>query len=409
MNINKIKSHWLILLFVFIVLASALIITGYTKPVIYDQVMAKYKLDHYPQVSYGVVPHLLIGVYNKLVQPPESSQNVQIKILSMLVFMTAVFLLARSALKDDRLAALFMVLIFLSRYPFLWLSSELITGAALALAIWAIINRIHPAWVALTLVSLAFTKPEMALVALIFLVYYALQLKKDNNLTGKPLRTLLLTFALIWGLLLLPGVITRGIKYFSEENRAFFSFGQHYATLVEPHQVMHEPPDSWQEYYKYMDNNFKGARGMLDVWTKYPRKYVDFVMLSMGRGTMKFLQLFHLFCFILAGMVLYYIKKGMQAAPVERLILISLVGVIPFVLFAFPHIRYLARYYPLIILSILLFLKRLLMKNWKTQARYRFAVWAVILIIVLAGLLNSVLFVRNLDQFETLKDFWFPD
>lgn len=408
MKSKLLKHYWIILFFISIVLASALIISGFTKPVIYDQVIAKYNLNYYPQVSYGIVPHLLIGIYNTVVQPSETGQNIHIKIFAMLIFMVSVFLLARSALKDDRLTALFITLIFLSRYPFLWLSSELITGAALALAIWAMIERFHPVWVALTLVILAFTKPEMALVALIFLICYAVLLKR-TNLPGKQVPTLLLAFVIFCLILLMPGIVSRGGKYFNSENRAFFSFGQHYATLVAPHQIMPNPPDSWQEFYKYMENNFKGAKSMIDVWTKYPLKYADFLMLSFGRGIIKAMQLFHLLYFILAGMLLFYIKKGIQATPVERLILISLVGLIPIVLFAFPHIRYLARYYPLAIILILLFLKRLSKEDRGKRAFFKYSLWAVIAIIILTSLFNAWLFIHDLNHFESLKDFWFPD
>jgi hypothetical protein len=405
MNTVNIKTHWVILLFVFVVLVSALIITGYTKPIIYDQVIAKYQLDYYPAMSYGIVPHLLTGIYNTVVHPPETSQNAHIKILAMILFMTSIFLLARAVLKHDGLAALFIVLIFLSRYPFLWLSTELIAAATLSLSIWAMIKKFHPAIIALSLALMAFTKPELGLVALVFLIYYTFRLKKS----GKPVKILLISFAVFCVVLLAPGIIKHGGKYLSGENRGFFSFGQHYATLVEKHQVSPNTPDPWEEYFKYLEHNFKGAKSMTGVWLKYPLKYADFVMLSIGHGLIKGLQLFHFLWIILVGMIIFYIKKRIKPEPVEKLILLSFIGCIPFVLFAFPHIRYLARYYPLVIILILLFLQRLLNMMWKEKPFYKYALIVTIGVILVAAILNTYLFIHNLSGFDTVKDFWFPD
>jgi hypothetical protein len=405
MALEKFKSQWIVFLFIFLLLVSAIIITGYTKPIIYDQATAKYKLDYYPAISYGIVPHLAIGVYNKVIQPSEAAQNIHIKILAMLLFMTAAFVLARSVLQNNRLTALFLLFLVLSRYPFLWLSTELIIAAALFLAIWVMIKGFHPLIVSLTFVLMAFSKPEMALVAVVFLVYYGIRLKKS----GTPVRILIIGFFAFSLLLVAPGIIGQGTDYFSGENRSYFSFGQHYAALVAKHQVSKSVPDPWEEYYRYLEADFPGTANMLDVWFKYPLKYFDFVMLSIGHGLVKCVQLFHMLWILLVMIPVFYIRKRIKLLPAEKMILLSLIGCIPFILFAFPHIRYLARYYPLVIILTLMFLKRLLDEKWKEKTVYKYAVFISIGVILTAVIINIFLFVHNLAVIDTVKEFWFPD
>jgi hypothetical protein len=393
--------------FISIVIISVIIIAFFTKPIIYDQVIAKYRFNNgYPGISSGIVSHLLIGLYNFVAQPSGAAQNVHIKILAMILFMTSGFILAWSIFQNRFLTGLFMALLFLSRYPFLWLSTELIVASLLFLGLWAVIKNHHPVIISFFLALLCFSKPEMIIISMAFLVYYALRLRKKSM---RSVGVLFISFIFFVSLIMAPGVIKRGTNYFSDANRSLFSFGQHYAALFARHQVSQSAPHPWDEYYKYLETNFKGADNMLEVCYKYPLKYFDFLLLSLGHGLLKGLALFHVLSIVLVMMVFWYFKKGFKPTPAEKFILISFIGYIPLILFSYPHIRYLARYYPLFIILILMYLKRVINAAEKENLFKSHMVLITIVILVIAVFINAYLFVHNLAAFESVKEFWFPD
>ncbi len=402
---KKIKDNWIILFFIFIVLVSALVIANYTKPIIYDQVVAKYKLDYYPRLSNGLFSHLLIGFYNTIIQPSDALQNIHIKIFAMLLFMTSAFLLARSILKKSWLVAVFLILILLSRFPFLWFSTELIVAAMTFLAIWVTHKRFHPVVISIVLALMAFSKPELILTASVILVYNAFLLRKSRKAMG----ILLITFIVFSILIVTPGIVKYGNSYFASENRSFITFGWHYAALFGKHQVSEQAEQPWAQYTRYLAANFKGAKTMMDVWLKYPLKYFDFLLLSIGHGLIKVTELFHFLWILLPAAPLFYFREKIKLILAEKTILLSFIGCIPFVVLSFPHIRYFARYYPLVVILILMFLKRLLDTQWKEKPLYKYAVYVSFAVILVTAIINLYLFANNLAAIDTVKEFWFPD
>jgi len=388
------------------VIVSALLISGYTKPIIYDQVIATYSFEKgYPGISSGIVSHLLIGLYNAVVDPSPAAQNEHIKIFIMIIFMTSAFLVAREILKSNILTGMFLLILLFSRYPFLWLSTELIVASMLFFSIWAMSRNSHPVLISFFLVLLCFSKPELILITLVLLGYQVVKTRKSK----RALVMLLAGFVLFSGIILSPGVLKQGGKYFSGANRSMFSFGQHYAALVNRHQVNRPAPHPWDEYNKYLDANFGGARNMLEVCLKYPLKYFDFLLLSAGHGALKAAALLHFFLILLLMMAYRYIKEKVKPLPAEKMIYLSFVGILPLIMLSYPHIRYLARYYPLVIILILLFLQRLIAGQAEGNPVRSNAVKVAVIFLVLGILINVILFSHDLVQFETLKDFWFPD
>jgi len=410
--------NWKVWIFLVIaIVVSAIIISSFTKPIIYDQEIAKYRFDNgYPSITSGIVSHLVIGTYNLVVNPSDTAQNIHIKTFSMILFYISAFLLAFSILKNRFLAALFLVLLFVSRYPFLWLSTELLVASFLFLAIWSMVNEFHPLIVSLFLVLCCFSKPELIVVVLGLMVYYGVKLRRQK----KSWVLLIIGFMAFSFLAVSPGLIKRGGNFFSGNNRSLFSFGQHYAALFFRHQASPNPPDPWDDYYRYIQNNFKGAENMVDVVLKYPFKYFDYLLLSFGRGMQKAIVLFHILWIIIAMMLYRYLKDRITLSTGEKLMVISFIGYLPFILFSFPHIRYLARYFPLVLVLLLKFLNRLAMaQNDKSDLKEnniarsikpsRLSLITVSAAIFLFILIDVFLFAHNIAGFETVKEFWFPD
>lgn len=401
------KSGWLLTAgFVLLVVIAAVIIVYFTKPVIYDQVIVNYRFQKgYPNISSGIVSHLLIGSYNFVVNPAGAAQNVHIKLLAMMLFMVSAFLLARSIFKNRLLTALFLVMLFASRYPFLWLSTELIVASLLFLALWSMVKRFHPALAALFLALLCFSKPEMALIAIVLLVYYGFRLRK----TSRAIVILVAGFVVFSLLILAPGIVKQGSGYFSGANRSMFSFGQHYAALFHRHQIAPDAPDPWDDYHKYLEANFKGAKSIIDVITRHPLKYFDYVLLSFGHGMLKAAALLHILLFLLGWMIYRYFRDKTKPVFAERLIFFSFIGYMPLFMLSYPHIRYLARYYPLVLILVLMFLKRLAVDRDTGDTEPKPVLVIAIGVFILAVIINLILLAHNLAGFESVKEFWFPD
>ena len=138
---------------------------------------------------------------------------------------------------------------------------------------------------------------------------------------------------------------------------------------------------------------------MKEIILKHPKKYYDFLCLSVGHGMKRMFVLFHvllIFIFIIYKSV----RKGWYRMDLfGKLLLLSLIGTIPYVLFSFPHIRYLARYYPLAIILLLSFIE-----NCKDDKTVLLSKW---LIGVGVGI-NTLIFLNSLKML-TSGIYWFPD
>jgi len=181
-------------------------------------------------------------------------------------------------------------------------------------------------------------------------------------------------------------------------HRTYLAFEQHYAALVYKHQIA-PVENPFMRSPRYMDSIFPGAKSMKEIVLKYPKKYYDFLCLSIGHGMKRLAVLFHVLLFFI--FIIYNsIRKGRyQIDLFGKLFLLSLIGTIPYLLFSFPHIRYLAKYYPLVIILLLSFIENC--KDDKTVLRSK---W---LIGVGVGI-NILIFLNSL-KLLTSGIYWFPD
>ena len=152
--------------------------------------------------------------------------------------------------------------------------------------------------------------------------------------------------------------------------RGFAAFTQHFAALVAPFQVA-PAPDPWAQPGPYLERSFPGARSMWDVVTAPGLPYLDHVALSFSRGLRKVGWLFQWAWLAVPLLVIARRQAGLALDARERVLLASFVGCLPFVLLAYPHIRYFARYFPLFWLLALMSVERLLRADpgaWRRPA-----------------------------------------
>lgn len=396
--------------FILFLVLSALIIYIYPREIMYDQGFIKYifSFSGYPSIEAGVMSNLIVGLYNKFILCSSENINTHIRILAMVMYYVAAFMLGKKAIKNQFLLLTYILFIFTSQYQFLWLSSELFVGALLFFAVYAIINSWNVLLVSLLLVLLGFTKPDVIFLSFVMLIYCFCILS-----TRKEKIMLVASYMLFLLLLIMPGVINKGLGYVQIGGRSFVSFGQHYSALVYGHQLIRPVPEPWNNWNQYMSSIFPEANTLADVINMYTKKYVDFVMLSIGQG-MKNLFILLKYLFIFLPLIFIYhihkmicLKRFMPLKRIEQIILLTLFGFIPFFLFSYPHIRYLARYYPLFIIFILVFIERLLCEK---GSKLNLLLLMIGIFVLCISLINSSrLLFYNLANIENIVGLWFGD
>jgi hypothetical protein len=128
--------------------------------------------------------------------------------------------------------------------------------------------------------------------------------------------------------------------------RAMVSFRQHYGELVRPHQLGEAPP-GFGEGLRYVRSSFPGAESVPEIVLGYPRKYLDFVALSVTESVVRIIKSKLV---VLVAIAAFLFTRAPPSWRIATVLLLS--SLIPTVLLAFMHIRYQARYYPLALFVI---------------------------------------------------------
>lgn len=396
--INRIKSFrpdfndiiyiGLVLFFSWLIIANPNLIQG-------DQNVINYhfSLSSYPVFTDGIVSISIPGIYNSIIHPSSNQIAIHIRILTMILYTASAYLMAKLILTKRRMILLFMLFLFSSRFPMLWLSRELYIGVFLFLSVTAMVKRWNPFLTTVLIVLCGQTKPEMFVVSLMFMSYYLVQLWSQKKLCWK----LIIMYIVLNFIIISPQIF--GITRAGENDRAFFSFGQHYAALFHQHQVS-PLSDPFAQSVAYVRAVFPGAENMKDIISKYPSAYLDYVALSIFHGIKRSIVLFHFLLFSLFLIPYHWIKQNDYPDQLMKLVIISLIGLGPMVLFSFPHIRYLARYYPLIILAVLSFVEKLNKQGKNIEVFNN--------IIYLSLTVNLYIYFTTLDGLSS-GNYWFPD
>ena len=373
-------------LFVGLCAAAAWVILAFPKPAVFDQarlLAARFEAPFHPSPPYGFTAQLAVIAIKAVVPAAGPALHEWVRLLAMLCYAGAAAALAARLLASRALVAAFLVFLFASLYPLLWLSTELVAGCFLCLALLAWSAGWPHAATGALLALLALCKPELGLVSAALLAVWLPRCASRSEsyaLAG--------SFAGTLALLLLPGVLLAGPAYlvrYGGGERGFASFAQHFAALVAPLQLAEGAPNPWLE----------------------PRPYLDFVALSVAKGVRKAGFVASWAALAVPVLVVSRRRTGVRLDDPERAMLATFIGVLPFVLLSYPHIRYFARYYPLFLLLLLRSVERV---GEAAPARLRALMLAPAGLCLAAAL--ATLAARasaTLGAVARLEPFWFSD
>ena len=338
---------------------ASVVILQNPKVAIWDQARlleARFEAPYYPALPFAFTSQLLV-IALKALLPAGAPLHEVLRLVAMAFWAGSAAWLATALLERRALVAVLLILLFTSQYPFLWLSSELITGGFLCLAIGAWLRGASPWIVGPLLALLGLCKMELLLVSVLLLGFWV-----HTSSSRREGVTLVASFAATLVLLLLPGFVVLGSDYWirydaSGQGRGIATFRQHFAALVAPFQIG-SAPNPWVDPEPYVERVFPGAESMLAVVTAGGFPYLDFVALSTARGVRKVGWVFGWGWLVLPVLAWGWRRGGLELGEREKALLLTFVGCLPFVLFAYPHIRFFARYYPIFWILLFVALER---------------------------------------------------
>lgn len=317
----------------------------------YDQeqlISYTFSFSDYPRFELGITSGLIAGLYNRLDTFDLVSSNAHIRAVATILYLSAAYLLLSTRRGSRQVTLLCMLLLITSRYPFLWLASELFAGAFLMLVLWSVM-RDTPFWMTAFFVTLfALSKPDLILSGILVGLYLAYATAGTRSYRWHNV-LVLLGFLL---LLLLPGLLQDGAGFFQSRGRAVFSMRQHYGALVEPHQMTQQRPDPWVDWGAYFLPVWGESESIPDLIRANPRIYLDFIFLSMAQSLRNFLRSNLLF--LIPLWLVCFVRVRHRKMKIVSLLFLS--GFIPITLLSFTHVRYIARFYPLLLFMIYLYL-----------------------------------------------------
>jgi hypothetical protein len=334
--------------------AAACVILAWPKPAVWDQARlleSRFEAPYHPAPPYAMTAQLVVIALKALVPAGGPALHEWVRLAAMLCYAGASAALAARVLESRALLAAFLAFLFASQYPLLWLSTELFAGGLLCLVLLGLFAGWPRSLVGVLLALLALAKIELVLVAGALLVAWLPHCRSHREALA-----LAGAFAASLLLLLLPGLALEGPGYltsYGATGRGFATFAQHFAALVAPLQIAPDAPNPWLHPAPYLERAFPGARTLRDVVAMPGLPYLDFVALSLARGLRKAGFVANWAALAVPILVWARRRSGVTLDPREKACLATFAGVLPFVLVSYPHIRYLARYYPLFLILVL--------------------------------------------------------
>jgi hypothetical protein len=310
----------------------------------FDQLLFITSTD-YPTLANGISSFLIASAYNALFDNDFTTTSTHIKIGAMAIYLLAGWLLFTRYDHPHKtpLAVVCLLLLLTTRFPFGWLTTEVIAGGFLILVLWSYTAGLPFIFSAVFLAGFSFAKPDLIFSGIPVGLYMAYLSRDDWR--GRFINGGVLAVAFL--VLLIPA----GLEGGTSSNRSLMSLHQHYAVAVERHQIIADPPDPWAQTEQYLPNTWGDAASLgAAIWDN-PRLYYDFLFLSIGN------TIYNIFA---SGVILlvpvwgycFYKIKDRRARIIT---LLFLIGIIPITLLSFMHTRYLTRFYPLMVWIIYLY------------------------------------------------------
>ncbi len=394
-NFSKYAQYALaILLTTFLIIFSGIRIYSSHEQPIFDQKALIYFsfAEGYPRLEQGITSTLIVGIVHYFKPYEPLSSNAIIRTLASCLYLASGSLLAWALKKRYYLGlpwfALFILLIFTSRFPFLWLSSELFAGAFLMLVMWSVINEYHFVLIAFFVALFSLAKPDLILPGLALGIILAVYDRK--RFQNKILSVFLIM--LIIAAFVLPGLMSEGPSYLQLSNRSFISFCQHYADVVSDHQIIRPVPNPWLECQTYVIAGFGNRHSILTIIKSNWARYMDFMFLSLSRSLRKMVASNLIFLMPLSIAALWKMQQKKIKVAMLSVFVINL-GLIT--MLSYFHVRYQTRYYPPALLIALIGMNEIKSKNIKLF------LWGYLIMLLVLQIYQSVSVVTT--------GYFFPD
>lgn len=306
----------------------------------------------YPRFNWsgGVAASLLIGLYKLVVSPAPETLNWHAKCITTLLFLGSAYSLCRLFIRHWIFQALAFSVIASSALQFAEPSSDIIAAAFFALFMLSV----RLGWPRLIssglLILFGVSKIQLLVCSLgVGAVWYWWDVRENRMRWQIPVG---MAFWLV--LLMAPGFKLYGIEMVRTV-KGLRTFASSYVFMFSPHQFAPSPEtlagssNSWQDV---MRSVFPGARTVSDVILRYPKKYLDYLLVAGAYGVFSVLQTMGLM------LIPFFRALRLGAFPVVTqlslrfLAAAAFFSLVPPLLLRFISPRYLAVVFiPLVVLS----------------------------------------------------------
>jgi len=393
-----------------LLLVSALVVLPHVGEPIFDQhllLQANLNARRMPSPERGLTSELWVVAVRAVSDPTPAQLNTAVMALAMFFYALSASALAAAWLRRRALLAAFVVFLFASQLPYLWISSELFAGGYLCLALLAWRRRAPPWLTGALLAVFSLAKPDLILMGGALAAFWTWRAR------GRDRFTLLGGFAGAYALLVLPGLAIHGLDYYrtwdgdaDARGRAFIAFSDHFKRVLAHFQLAGPAPVELEAYTR---RYFGDASSMWEVWT-HPQGwfvYLEFVVLGALRGAVKAVYFFNWTLLAVPCLLVARRRGGLTLDDRERTLLLCFIGLVPVLLITYPHIRYLARFWPLFLLLVLGSIERVAALPAAPWRRPALALSGGFLALGLATLGGRAL--HNLRHVAAFDQYWFPD
>ncbi len=229
------------------------------------------------QNTGGITSSLIAGLYKLIVPTSTKTLNWHIRILAMVLYVGSSYLLIRSLITRPSLRILSLTLVAVSGYQFIQPSSELFAGGLFTLFLLSLHQRWPLILSACLLAMFSVCKVEMTVASAAITLFWW-QWERIRG-TRRAWRVLLYPVGLSL-LLLAPAFLLEGANPLTG-GRSFLAFSSAYTEMFFAHQfssIKEAPLDQLMAIA--IPNNFPGARSLLDVISRFPRLYFDYMGVS---------------------------------------------------------------------------------------------------------------------------------
>lgn len=305
---------------------------------------------HYPnlQNSGGITSVLIAGIYKLIVPTRIDNLNWHIRILAMFGYLTASACLILVFLRKSSVRLISLVLVAASGYQFVQPSSELFAAALLCFFLVFVAQK-SSVWLAsLFLVGYGFCKVELILSSFVLAGYWSL---RERDLKRRLL--IPVSYFAWFAALLLPSIYINGMQTLSG-SRSWEAFKVKYTSLFHPHQLSAPSNDPWAYSHESINKIFpNNDQKIINVIRFYPRLYLDYLSLSL---TQSLLNIINAIKFLVVPAFLCFAAPQFPSSRLRfasaSLIIVILFGLFPALFMGFVHVRYVFRYFPLIVVVL---------------------------------------------------------